>query len=905
MTTGTTSLAPQYDAADLESRRYAEWAAGGLFAPSATAGARPFVIVMPPPNVTGVLHMGHGLNNTVQDMLVRFERMRGRAALWVPGTDHAGIATQNVVERLLAAEGRTRFDLGREAFVERVWAYVRTTGSTILDQLKALGCSCDWSRTRFTLDPAMSRAVRDAFVRLWDEGLIYRGHRVIHWCPRCHTALSDEEAEHRDVEGALYYLRYPFADAPGHVTVATTRPETLLGDVAVAVNPADAARRELVGRHLVLPVAELEIPIIADEHVESGFGTGFVKITPAHDADDFEVGRRHDLATPVVMTEDGRMADEALAGKAGGRVPAPLFGLDRFEARAKIVALLRERGLVEKVETRTHAVRHCYRCHTVVEPRLSDQWFVTMEPLAAPALEAYRAGRVRFLPERRGEEYERWLTSIRDWNISRQLWWGHRIPIWYCDRCAFTGAFRDDPAACPGCGGPLRQDEDVLDTWFSSWLWPFSTLGWPDATPDLARFYPTDVLVTAPEILFFWVARMIMAGLHFMGRVPFHTVYLTGTVRDTHHVRMSKSLGNGIDPLEVVRRYGADALRFALTNGQAAGTDIVLDPGDLEASFASGRNFANKLWNAGRLLLSALDAGGGGAAAPPAELPAGSLTLADRWILSRLARAVRETTGHLERLRLNDALAAPYHFVWDEFADWYLEEIKPRLRGEAPGGEAARAVALAAFDAALRLLHPAMPFITEELYRRLPGRGDAAASIVVAPWPAADAGRDDPDAERDFAFVQALVNAVREIRAEYGVKPGLELAAHATVPAPWQAAALGHETPMVRRLARLRELTAGADRPAAGVGAHAVLPDGAELFVALGDVIDVGRECARLGAERERLDHQLGAVRAKLANASFRSRAPAEVVARETEKEQQWSQKVAAIAAKLAALGCP
>jgi len=898
--TETTTLAPQYDASEVEGRLYADWLARGVFAPSAEPGARPFVIVIPPPNVTGVLHMGHGLDNTVQDALIRFERMRGRAALWLPGTDHAGIATQNVVERQLAAEGKTRFDLGREAFVERVWAHVRRTGNIILDQLKAIGCSCDWSRTRFTLDPPMSRAVRETFVRLWEEGLIYRGHRVIHWCPRCHTALSDEEAEHADVEGALYYLRYPLADAPGHVTVATTRPETLLGDVAVAVNPADALHRAFVGRHVVLPIAELEIPIIADEHVEAGFGTGFVKITPAHDADDFEVGRRHDLATPVVMTGDARMADAALDGKPGGRVPAPIFGLDRFEARKKIVELLREKGLVEKIETRRHAVRHCYRCNTVVEPRLSDQWFVTMEPLAAPALEAYRRGDVRFIPERRGEEYERWLSGIRDWNISRQLWWGHRIPVWYCDACGLVNAFREDPAACPACGGPLRQDEDVLDTWFSSWLWPFSTFGWPERTEDLARYYPTDVLVTGPEILFFWVARMIMAGLHFMQRVPFHTVYLHGTVRDTKHVRMSKSLGNGIDPLEVVRRFGADALRFAITSGLAVGTDIVLDPNDLDTSFASGRNFANKLWNVGRLLLSAVGDG-----EPPAlaDVPAARLTLADRWILSRLARATAETTEHLERFRLNDAVGVPYHFLWDDFADWYLEEIKPRLRGEAPGGDEARAVAVHAFDTVLRLLHPAMPFITEELFRRLPGR--EADTIVVAPWPGATAGRDDPEAERDFAFLQAVVNAVREIRAEYGVKPGLELTATVGKLASWQAEAAHHEAPMVLRLARLRELTdAAGDAGGVRVGAHALLRGGAELFVPLGDAIDVTKECRRLGTERARLDQQIAAVRAKLGNDAFRSRAPADVVAREQEKERQWTAKRDALAAKLAALGC-
>jgi valyl-tRNA synthetase len=899
--TDVTTLSPQYDAADIERPLYAEWEARGYFRPSTAPGASPYVIVIPPPNVTGVLHMGHGLNNTVQDALIRFERMRGRAALWLPGTDHAGIATQNVVERQLAAEGKTRFDLGREAFVERVWAYVRTTGSTILDQLRAIGCSCDWSRTRFTLDPAMSRAVRETFVRLWEEGLIYRGYRVIHWCPRCHTALSDEEAEHADVEGALYYIRYPLADADGHVTVATTRPETMLGDVAVAVNPNDEAHRALVGRHVVLPIAELEIPIIADEHVETGFGTGFVKITPAHDADDFEVGRRHELATPIVMTAEARMADAARNGQPGGRVPAPLFGLDRFEARKRIVAMLKERGLLAKVESRVHAVRHCYRCGTVVEPRLSDQWFVTMEPLAVPALEAYRKGEVRFIPERRGAEYEQWLTGIRDWNISRQLWWGHRIPVWYCDACGLQSAFRDDPTACPACGAPLRQDEDVLDTWFSSWLWPFSTLGWPEQTPDLARFYPTDVLVTAPEILFFWVARMIMAGLHFMGRAPFHTVYLHGTVRDTHHVRMSKSLGNGIDPLEVVRRFGADALRFAITSGLAVGTDIVLDPDDLDTSFAAGRNFANKLWNVGRLLLASL----GDAEPPPlAGVPARELQLSDRWLLSRLARVVRETTEHLEKYRLNDAVGTPYHFLWDDFADWYLEEIKPRLRGEAPGGDVARAVAAHTFDVVLRLLHPAMPFITETLFRRLPGRGDA--SVVLAPWPAGDAGREDDEAERDFAFVQALVNGVREVRAEYDVKPGTALPIVVSKTDARQRAAIAAERAMILRLGKVGRLADQAREAsfAGRIGSHALLPDGAELFVELGEAIDVGKECARLTAELSRLDTQLDAVRAKLGTESFLGRAPAPVVEREREKERQWSARRQALATKLAALGC-
>ena len=886
-------LAPQYDATGVEDTLYADWMARDLFRPHTARGGKPYVIVIPPPNVTAVLHMGHGLNNTVQDVLVRFERMRGRETLWLPGTDHAGIATQNAVEKLLAKEGKSRFDLGREAFVARVWEHVRATGGAILEQLKSIGCSCDWTRTRFTLDPGLSTAVREVFVRLWEEELIYRGHRVIHWCPRCHTALSDEEAEHAEVQGSLYYLHYPLADGGGHVTVATTRPETLLGDVAVAVNPGDKARAGFVGRFVQLPIADVRIPIIADEHVEMGFGTGFVKITPAHDADDFEVAKRHGLPMPVVLTPDGRMADAALEGAPGGRVPAPFHGMDRFEARQAIVSRLTADGLFEKVETRLHAVRHCYRCDTVVEPRLSEQWFVRMAPLAEAALHAYRSGEVRFIPERRGDEFEQWMTGIRDWNISRQLWWGHRIPVWYCDACGTSRAYREDPVACPSCGGKLRQDEDVLDTWFSSWLWPFSTLGWPAATADLKRYYPGDVLVTAPEILFFWVARMIMAGLHFLGEVPFHTVYLHGTVRDTQHRKMSKSLGNGIDPLDVVQLYGADALRFTVTSGLAVGTDIVLDPNDLEASFAPGRNFANKTWNIGRLLLSHVQ---GQAVAPLAAVPAADLRLADRWILSRLTAVVRDTTAHLEAFRLNDAVGEPYHFLWDEFADWYLEEIKARLRGDEPGGDAARAVAVHVFDAVLRLLHPAMPFITEALYRRLPGRADA--TLVTAAWPAPDDARTDEAAERDFGRVQAWVNSVREVRAAFRIPPSQTVVTSlAAVSDVWKST-VAESGSFISRIAK----TSFTDAPASGPSAQAVLPDGNAADIPLDEVIDVAKEIARLTVEIDRLSAQLVSLSAKLANAGFVGRAPADVVERERENERQWTEKRGALAAKLAAL---
>src|SRR5213595_3825186 len=730
-----------YDPRPVEPAIYKRWLDAGVFQPR--DGAEPYVIVIPPPNVTAVLHMGHGLDNVTQDVLIRFERMRGRAALWLPGTDHAGIATQNVVERIIATEGKTRFDLGREQFVERVWAFVRETGNTILEQLKVIGCSCDWSRTRFTLDEAYSRAVREVFVRLWEEGLIYRGHRVIHWCPHCLTALSDEEAESRDTEGKLYYIRYPVERGPApFLTVATTRPETLLGDTAVAVNPKDARHAGFVGKVARLPIADIPIPIVADEVVDPTFGTGFVKVTPAHDATDFDIGLRHKLEMPLVMTEDGRMEHAT-------RVPKQLAELDRFEARERIVDMLKERGLLEKIEPHRHALRRCYRCDTIVEPRLSDQWFVKMKPLAEPVLAAYREATFRIVPERWHATFEHWMENIRDWNISRQLWWGHRIPVFTCTPCGHQWADRKDPARCPKCGGAVEQDPDVLDTWFSSWLWPFATFGWPERTADLARFYPGHTLVTAPEILFFWVARMLMSGYHFMDRrLPFTTVCLHGTVRDTQHRKMSKSLGNGIDPLDVVRLYGADALRWTLVAGSSLGADVILDPNDLETTFAPGRNFANKIWNIGRFILAQL----------PARVPAletldlKRLQLADRWILSRVQGAISEVTASLETFRLDDAAKRCFDFVWKELADWYVEAVKPRLapdaaspsaaaqRAPAASGDAVSVAAVHAvlaycFDTVLRLLHPVVPFITEELWQKLPGR-TADELLASAAWPA-------------------------------------------------------------------------------------------------------------------------------------------------------------------------
>ena len=911
-----TDLPTQYDHATTERELYARWQDAGVFTAHAersrrAAGDRPpFTIVIPPPNVTAVLHMGHGLNNTVQDVLVRWRRMCGDEALWVPGTDHAGIATQNVVEKQLAREGKTRFDLGRSAFVARTASYVDETGGAILAQLRAIGASADWTRTAYTLSPQLSRAVREAFVRLFERGLIYRGHRVIHWCPRCLTSLSDEEAEHHDANGKLYHISYPITQAHANeeertIVVATTRPETMLGDVAVAVHPGDARYQDLIGRTVMLPIANVEIPIIADEYTDPAFGSGAVKITPAHDANDFEVGQRHSLAMPVILTPTGELRDVM---DAGGRVPEELTGLDRFAAREAIVQRLQALGRLVKVEPHAHAIRRCYRCDTVVEPRLSEQWFVKMKPLAEPALRAVREKEVRILPERWEAVYINWLEGIRDWNISRQLWWGHRVPVWYCDACGKVTASRDDVAHCPACSGPVRQDEDVLDTWFSSGLWPFSTLGWPDDAVDLKAFYPTDVLVTAPEILFFWVARMIMTGFAFMGEAPFHTVYLHGTVRDTNHVKMSKSLGNGIDPLDVVSRYGADALRYTVVAGMGLGADTILDPRDLERSFAPGRNFVTKLWNIGRFLLTnvgddhvlALDA-----------IPANDFTRADAWILGRLNAAIEACNAALgparpqgpqwrdeERhagLRLNEYTEAARNFAWNELADWYLESVKGRLATPGDDRNVARAVLVHAFDQALRLLHPIVPFVTEALWQRLPGHV-AGTFLTTAAWPTV---RAYPGRAADFMHVIETVAAVRQLRGEYGIAPGKALDG-VVVPSAATRRILAEEAALVERLTRCT-LTV-ADAAPAGVAAHQVLSDGTEIVLPLAGAIDLDKECARLQGELAALEKQLTGLRARLQHEHFVARAKPEVVDAERRKEQEWSVRREQLAAKVAAL---
>ncbi len=898
----TEPLAPQFDPQTIEAPLYQWWTERELYRVSADAPGERYVIQMPPPNVTAVLHAGHGLTYTIQDVLTRFERMRGAKALWLPGTDHAGIATQNVVEKLLAKNGQTRFDLGRDAFVEQVWQFVRETGSTILDQLKALGASCDWSRTYFTLDPALSRAVREVFVRLHEKGLIYRGKYIINWCPRCLTALSNEEVEKEERDGSLWHFKYPIEDGSGFITIATTRPETILGDVAIAVHPTDERYRALIGRNVRVPILNRLIPIVADDAVDAKFGTGAVKVTPAHDATDFEIGRRHNLAAIDIMTDDAKISDAA---------PERFRGLDRFVARKRVVAEFDQLGLLDKIEKHRNAVGRCYRCDTVVEPKLSDQWFVKMAPLAAPALQAYRDGRLTFIPEHQGDNYATWMENIRDWCISRQLWWGHRIPVWYCDQdqagetrderrepggCGNVIVSREAPTRCGKCGGAVRQDDDVLDTWFSSWLVTFSSLGWPDKTPDLAAFYPGTTMVTAPEILFFWVARMIMAGIEFMGEIPFSTIYLHGTVRDTQHRKMSKSLGNGIDPVEVINRYGADALRYTVVSGMSVGTDLILDPADLDTSFASGRHFANKLWNIGRFLLGHLESG----AAPLASIDPSTLTLADRWILSRAHETIVTATQHNERFRLNEAAGAVYHFLWSDLADWYLEQVKPRLYGTQPGGDTARAVAAHVFDIALRLLHPVMPFVTETLWQRLPNHAPDA-SISLAAWPVSTEAPTNAGAITDFESVQAIITAVRVLRAEYGVAPGLSVNVTVGDASKLAQRAIDAEGETIRRLAKIESLSLGVS---SGPGATKVLDDGTKITVPLGELVDMDKECARLGAEATKLDGLVVAQENKLANEQFVSRAPPAVIEKEREKLASWRTQAESLREQRRSLGC-
>jgi valyl-tRNA synthetase len=869
-----------YDPTEVEGRLYRRWEEEGYFRADPDPSKEPFCIVIPPPNITGALHIGHALDNTLQDILIRFRRMQGFAALWLPGTDHAGIATQNVVERELRAEGLTRHDIGREKFVERVWRWKEEYGARIIEQLKRLGASCDWSRLRFTMDPGLSHAVRKVFVDLYNEGYIYRGNRIINWCPRCETALSDIEVNHEEYEGVLDQFRYDFEDGSGSLSVATTRLETMLGDTAVAVNPNDERYRDAVGKKIVHPFSDRRISVVADEAVDPSFGTGAVKVTPAHDATDFEIAERHRL--PKLNIFDGKARVNAEGG--------PFAGMDRYEAREAVRKALQSKGMFEGSTPHSYAIGRCSRCNTVVEPWLSEQWFVRMKPLARPAIRAVQDGETRFYQERWAKYYLNWMEEIRDWCISRQLWWGHRIPVWYCDN-GHRWAAMVDPTECPKCGSEkIVQDQDVLDTWFSSQLWPFSTLGWPDRTPDLEYFYPTSVLVTGYEIIHLWVARMMMAGLQFRDEVPFRWVFVHGIVRDAQGRKMSKSLGNVIDPLDLIDEYGTDALRFTLAE-HATGQDIFLN-----TEWVSGaRNFANKLWNAARFVLSNSNE------SRVESLPDTSrLQLGDRWILSRLEATRDEVTRNLESFEVASAARAVYEFIWSEFCDWYIEAAKVRLYSEDEAEkEAVLAVLVGVLDQALRLAHPIMPFITEEIWLMLP-LDRTAQSIMIAPWPEAQPERRDEAAERSFSQIQQVVSAIRTFRSEYRIDPKLQMRAILVTEDEDVAVDLRSNAGVIRQLARLSDATIQTG-PRQEAGARLVAGQ-VDIFIPLQGVVDVEAESSRLAKAKENAALEIGRLQGKLSNQGFLSKAPPEVVDEQRRRLEEQQSLVAKLDTQLSQL---
>jgi valyl-tRNA synthetase len=876
-------LGPRYDASELEERWYRAWEEAGVFTPppepSSPRGT--FVVVIPPPNVTGSLHMGHALNNTIQDVVVRQRRMAGYDSLWLPGTDHASIATHTVIERELAKEGQSRRDLGREEFLRRAWSWKERYGDTIVNQLKRLGCSCDWTRLRFTMDPLLSRAVREAFVRYWEDGLLYRDTRMVTWCPRCRTALSDLEVRHEETDGMLWYIRYPGAGGGPGVVVATTRPETMLGDTAVAVNSKDERYKDVVGGAVVLPLVGREIPIVADEAVDPSFGTGAVKITPAHDADDYDVAQRHGLPTVVAIDEEGLMTDE---------VPAKYRGMTREKCREAVLKDLQVEGLLESTKPYRVPLAVCDRCKTVVEPYLSLQWFVKQAELAKPARDAVERGDVAFVPERWVKVYFDWMDNVHDWCVSRQLWWGHRIPAWYCDDCGEVIVAREEPKRC-GCGSPnLRRDEDVLDTWFSSALWPFSTMGWPEDTSDMKFYYPTDLLCTAADIIFLWVARMIFSALKFTGRVPFHTVYFHPMIQTAEGKRMSKSLGTGVDPLSLVDRHGADATRYTLTALCTQSQSFRL----WEERFELGRNLTNKIWNAARFLLPYVEGVRDSSVPDAAELE-----LVDRWILSRLARARTEGQREFDEMRFNDYVQTLYQFFWGEYCDWYLEAIKPRLYGKEPGGDAAARVARHVFDVVLRLFHPVMPYITEELYQLLaPGRG----FIAQAPWPRADVAALDDEAEDRLGLLFDVIRAVRNIRAEMNVPPVSEVDVLLSAEDGAFAAATAEGLKPFFTLARVASVSALAAGKRPAHAAAAVAGD-LTVFVPLEGIIDFDVEIKRLERAKGKLEKDIATLERKLSDENFVKKAPADVVGADAERLEVLKATVERVEDNLEALG--
>jgi valyl-tRNA synthetase len=867
-------LAKAFEHSEVDPRWYAFWESIGAFRANPASGKPRFSMVIPPPNVTGSLHMGHALNHTLPDILARWKRMQGYDVLWLPGTDHAGIATQNVVEKQLAQQGKTRHDLGREAFEARVWEWVRESHGTITGQMRKLGESVDWTRERFTLDEQLSRAVRRVFVTLYHEGLIYRGTYIVNWCPRCRTALSDLEVVHKDTTGKLWYVRYPGAGGGPGVTVATTRPETMLGDTAIAVNPNDERYRDRIGQNVRLPIIGRELTIVADEFVDPAFGTGAVKVTPAHDPNDFQMGKRHNLAEVAVIDEDGRIT------AAGG----PYAGLDRFKARAAIVEQLERDGLLEKVADHQHAVGTCQRCSTVVEPLVSTQWFVKIEPLAKEAIRVVEEGQVRFLPENWTKTYYDWMYNIHDWCISRQLWWGHRIPAWYCEACGKMIVAEQAPERCE-CGGALKQDPDVLDTWFSSQLWPFSTMGWPDQTEDFLRYYPTDLMLTAFDIIFFWVARMIMAGVKFTGEIPFRDVYITGLVRDERGQKMSKSKGNVVDPLEVMDDIGADALRFTLTAMAAPGMDIPLSEGRMTGY----RQFINKIWNASRFALMNL-----GDDERRVEVPeAKSLCLVHRWILHRLNAVTGEVKEALTTYRFDVAADRLYHFFWHEYADWYIEMVKQHLQGDPAERETARAVLVEVHDRILRLLHPIIPFVTEELWQHLPRRPEDGQTITLAAYPEPRADWVDESVVGEVDLLQGIVTTIRTARAERTVKPSERISATIEGASAEQGRTLTEQKGYVLALAGLSSLALGdaASAPAEGTEIVTRVYNDLRVHIRMPQA-DRGAELEKLKKKVAETEREMAGIDGKLANESFVSRAPAKVVddarARRLALDVQW-----------------
>ena len=871
-----------YDPASVEKKWYEFWEKNRYFHAEPEPGKKPFSIVIPPPNITGKLHMGHALDNTLQDILIRWHRMMGDNTLWMPGYDHAGLATQIKVEEVLKKEeGKTRFDLGREEFVKRVWAWKEEYGDRIINQLKCLGISCDWERKRFTMDEGCSRAVRETFVSLFEKGLIYKGTRITNWCVNCHTALSDIEVEHEDTPGHLWYVRYPVVgEEDTYLTIATTRPETIPGDTAVAVNPEDERYAKLIGKTLRLPILNREIPVIADSYVDTKFGTGAVKITPSHDPNDYEMGLRHNLPEIVVIGKDGVMTEEA----------GPFAGLERYECRKQIVARLKEEGYLVKIEEHSHAVGHCQRCHNIVEPLVSTQWFVKMQPLVKAAVDCVTDGRTQFVPERFTKNYTGWMENIHDWCISRQIWWGHRIPVWYCDDCGEMSASRTDLEKCPKCGSThIHQDEDALDTWFSSALWPFSTMGWPDNTELLKQFYPTSVLVTGYDIIFFWVARMLIMGMEFMKEIPFEKVFIHGLVRDSQGRKMSKSLGNGIDPLEVIEKYGADTLRFMLITGNTPGNDMRFYWERVEGT----RNFANKIWNASRFALMNMEGYDKDAELAP-------YTLADKWILSRLQDTVKDVTGLLERFELGEAGRAIYDFIWSEVCDWYIEIAKPRLYNKEAAAERATAqhVLATVLVSAMKLLHPYMPFITEEIYQCLPHE---AESIMISKWPVAAESLVDPEAERGMNAIMDSIKAIRNMRAEVNANPGKKIPAIMLVSEDLREV-VAHNDSYIKLLGGIDNLEL---RPLNGEkpeNAMAAVVTGIEVYLPLAGLIDVEKETQRLSKELAAMEKDLQRAGGKLNNAGFLAKAPEDVIAKERAKYEELSGKIEAVKKRMAYL---